>query len=198
MRKRDSIALSHSFKKDSIFTRGFNKSVSLCFDGCADHDSSRTYGAADWPNIKGKTALKVNGSRVAIYGLAVEHYQQTQTIWNGEGGQVYFFQSEIPYDVPNMATWNSDGQHPNGWPSYKVNATTHTARGLGVYCFFSTNPACYLESAIEVPAGYDNGQMFHNMVTVGLGSGNVGQINHVINQRGTAASSVNTSCYLGQ
>ncbi len=164
----------------------------------ADHDSSRTYGAADWPNIKAKTALKVNGARVAIYGLAVEHYQQTQTIWNGEGGQVYFYQSEIPYDVPSMAAWNFDGQHPGGWPSYKVNATTHTARGLGIYCFFNTNPACALESAIEVPAGYENGQMFHNMVTVGLGDSNIGQINHVINQRGTTANSVSTSCYISE
>jgi hypothetical protein len=165
----------------------------------ADHDAFRTYGAADWPNIKARTGLKVNGNRVTIYGLAVEHFQQYQTIWSGESGQVYFYQSEIPYDVPNMATWNSDGAHPNGWASYKVLANTHTAWGVGVYAYFLANPSCALGSAIEVPAGKDtNGQMFNNMMDLALGASGVGQINHLINQRGNATNSVSSAVYLSQ
>jgi hypothetical protein len=35
---------------------------------------------------------------VTMYGLFVEHYQQYQTIWNGNGGRTYFYQNELPYD----------------------------------------------------------------------------------------------------
>ena len=33
------------------------------------------------------------------YGLAVEHTLEDLTIWDGERGQVYFYQSELPYGV---------------------------------------------------------------------------------------------------
>ncbi len=60
----------------------------------ADHGAGN-----EWNNSKNKNGLIVNGANVIYYGLAVEHTQEYQTIWNGEGGRVYFYQSEIPYDV---------------------------------------------------------------------------------------------------
>jgi len=33
------------------------------------------------------------------YGLAVEHAEQDLTVWNGERGRTYFYQSELPYGV---------------------------------------------------------------------------------------------------
>ena len=51
--------------------------------------------------------LIVNGDDVTAYGLFVEHFQQYQTLWNGEGGAVYFYQSELPYDPPNQAAWEA-------------------------------------------------------------------------------------------
>ena len=53
--------------------------------------------------------LVVNGDDVICYGLFVEHCQQYQTLWNGNGGRVYFYQSEMPYDVPDQAAWDHDG-----------------------------------------------------------------------------------------
>ena len=32
-------------------------------------------------------------------GLAVEHAEQDLTVWNGERGRTYFYQSELPYGV---------------------------------------------------------------------------------------------------
>merc|ERR1711865_509512 len=46
-----------------------------------------------------ETGLEVNGDDVTIHGLAVEHTTQTNTIWNGERGEVMFYQNELPYDV---------------------------------------------------------------------------------------------------
>ena len=48
-----------------------------------------------------------------------EHHQQFQVIWNGNGGRTSFYQSEIPYDPPNQASY-SCAAGVNGWASYKV------------------------------------------------------------------------------
>jgi hypothetical protein len=70
---------------------------------------------------------------VTVYGLFVEHYQEFQVVWNGNGGRVYFYQSEIPYDPPDQASYTS-APGTNGWASYKVNdgVTRHEAWGLGI------------------------------------------------------------------
>jgi len=160
----------------------------------ADHGiTTSTWG---WTVNTADTGLVVNGDNVIIYGLAVEHFQKYQTIWKGNGGRVYFYQSEIPYDVPNQAAWMNGTE--KGYASYKVadSVTSHTAYGVGVYCFFNVNPACQLENAIEVPASGINGAMFHDMVTVALGDGTVGQINHVINGKGDAVTKASAPTYL--
>jgi hypothetical protein len=59
----------------------------------ADHGS----GAGSWTSDQGNTGLIVNGNNVTALGLAVEHYQQDEVIWNGQGGEVIFFQNENPY-----------------------------------------------------------------------------------------------------
>jgi hypothetical protein len=151
----------------------------------ADH----TYGVG-WTSNTAQNGLVVNGNNVTIYGLAVEHYQQYQTLWNGNGGAVYFYQSEAPYDVPSQSAW-MDGS-VNGYASYKVanTVTSHQAWGVGIYCYFSTNSSVQLANAIEVPSSGLNGAMFHNMTTVSLGG--VGQISSIINGYGAAANSSHT------
>jgi hypothetical protein len=160
----------------------------------ADHGNG-----VGWNLNPADTGIRVDGANVTVYGLAVEHYEKYQTIWNGEGGRVHFYQSECPYDVPDQASWMNGST--KGYASYKVNASTHTAYGVGVYNYFNVNKTVELESAIEVPAGKDNGQMFWNICTVGLSSKDtqeVGKINYVINQRGTPTINVNTACFLPQ
>ncbi|HZE08375.1 MAG TPA: coagulation factor 5/8 type domain-containing protein, partial [Gemmatimonadaceae bacterium] len=60
-----------------------------------------------WTSNTAANGLVVNGRNVTMYGLFVEHYQQYQVQWNGNGGRTYFFQNEMPYDVPNQAEWMS-------------------------------------------------------------------------------------------
>jgi hypothetical protein len=48
----------------------------------ADHGA----GAGSWTSDTAATGLTVNGNNVTAYGLAVEHYQQYETVWNGQGG----------------------------------------------------------------------------------------------------------------
>jgi len=144
-----------------------------------------------WNTNTTTNGLVVNGDNVTIYGLAVEHFHQYQTVWNGNGGAVYFYQSEAPYDVPDQASWMNG--NVNGYASYKVadSVTSHQAWGVGVYCFFDTNPKVKLQSAIEVPNSNEeqNVALFHDVTTVSLGG--TGEISHVINSRGSAANSSN-------
>jgi hypothetical protein len=122
----------------------------------------------------------VNGDDVTIYGLFVEHHQQYQVLWNGSAGRTYFYQSEIPYDPPDQASYSS-GAGVNGWASYRVadSVTTHEAWGLGIYSVF-IEPNVNLSRAIEVPK--KPGVRFHHMITVALG--NRGEISNVINDKG--------------
>jgi hypothetical protein len=144
----------------------------------ADHGA----GAA-WGSTKNRNGLIVNGKDVTLYGLFVEHTQEYQTLWNADGGRVYFYQSEIPYDVPDQQAWSHNGQ--KGYASYKVadNVKTHEAWGLGIYSYFTAS-AVVLDNSIEAPAV--PGIKFHHMVTVRLGGKEGSGIGHILNGQGGA------------
>ena len=150
----------------------------------ADHDrgDGRDVG---WNVNPGDNGITVNGQNVTAYGLFVEHFQGIQTVWNGNGGRLYFYQSEIPYDVPNQGAWHPPNSSGKGCPSYKVsnNVTTHAAEGLGVYCNFLEKDV-QLDNAIETPTG--PGIQMQHMVTIWLGKASGTSINHIINGRGNA------------
>ncbi|HEY1585573.1 MAG TPA: hypothetical protein VGH63_07780, partial [Polyangia bacterium] len=138
----------------------------------ADHGAG-----ADWYTNKSNNGLIVNGDHVTAYGLFVEHFQQYQTLWNGNDGAVYLYQSEMPYDPPNQNAWNAPGE--NGYPSYKVadGVTTHIGRGIGVYSVF--NNYITASNAIESPSA--SGVSLSHMVSVSLASG---QILNIVNGSG--------------
>jgi hypothetical protein len=147
----------------------------------ADHGNG-----VGWTSNTAANGLVVNGNDVTMYGLFVEHYQQYQVQWNGNGGRTYMFQNEMPYDVPAQAEWMSEGGTTRGFAAYRVDAavTSHQAWGLGSYCFFNRNPAVVADHAFEAPVA--PGVRLRNMVTVSLGGGR-GAISHVINETGGAA-----------
>lgn len=142
-----------------------------------------------WTVNPGINGLVVNGDNISAYGLFVEHFQEFQTIWNGNGGRVYFYQSEIPYDVPSQCMWQQNGE--KGFPSYKVSDSviSHDGRGIGVYCNFY-NPV-QLDNAIETPTGPCINMQ--HLITVWL-NGTIGSsINHIINDCGAPVSNNNNS-----
>ena len=147
-----------------------------------------------WNANTAANGLVVNGNNVIMYGLFVEHYQQYNTIWNGQGGRTYFYQNEMPYDPPNNATWGSSGGGSLGWAAYKVanSVTSHEVWGAGVYCFFNTNPAVTASRGFEAPN--NPGVRFHGLVTVSLGG--VGTINRVINETGEVANLAHQVSYV--
>jgi hypothetical protein len=146
----------------------------------ADHGTG-----AGWYSNKNANGLIVNGDDVTIYALFVEHTQEYQTIWNGNGGRMYMYQSEMPYDPPSQTAWQHDGV--NGWASYKVadKVTTHEGWGLGVYCVFNSAPVIAF-NAIETPTV--PGVKMTHMLTLRLGGQSGSEISHVINGTGAAAT----------
>lgn len=124
----------------------------------ADHGA----GAPNWNSNQANYGLLVNGEDVTIYGLAVEHFEKNQVIWSGENGAVYFYQSELPYDVPKDFEVAA---------SFKIadKVRQFTGYGFGIYDFFrGSSVGAYALSAIEAPD--HAGVQFHRMVSVKLGT----------------------------
>ncbi|HTA89624.1 MAG TPA: coagulation factor 5/8 type domain-containing protein [Polyangiaceae bacterium] len=155
----------------------------------ADH----TYGVG-WDQNVSLHGLVVNGNNMTMYALFCEHFEDYQTLWNGNGGRLYFYQSEMPYDPPNQAAWQHDGE--NGYPSYKVadTVTTHQALGLGVYAVFQTPVTA--DNAIEAPTSA--GVQMSHMVTTCFGGVDGSQITHIFNGQGGSVSPGHTPSFLPQ
>ncbi len=105
-----------------------------------------------WTDNTAATGLIVNGNNVLAYGLFVEHFQKNEVIWNGQGGEVIFFQNEMPYDAPSQAAWMSTPT-TNGYPAIVVTpkVRTFTGYGMGSYNFFNQGIAIESATAFVVP-----------------------------------------------
>lgn len=123
----------------------------------ADHGKDSSAGIGYFKNYA-KTGCVINGDHVICHALMIEHYYEYQLIWNGEHGEVIFYQSETPYDLPNQTYWmrykeGYTGEAAFGYPSYKVNneIIDHKSYGVGIY-FINTSGVyekCY--TALETP-----------------------------------------------
>ncbi|GEM_PF-146773 len=132
-----------------------------------------------WTENTAKNGLIVNGDNVTMYGLFSEHFNEYCTVWNGNGGRVYFYQSEIAYDVPDQASFMDGTEY--GYAAYKVDdtVTAHEAWGMGVYSYFK-DAVIKLNSAIRCPNSTE--VKIHNATSVFL-NGN-GEITHIVNNTG--------------
>ena len=154
----------------------------------ADHDTN--YPVVVPYNINpADSGIIINGDRVIMQGLAVEHFLKYQTVWNGDFGQLFFYQSELAYDVPPQ--WGHDGVQ--GYASLQVNAPSHfTAHGVGIYSFFAHTPQpVYADSAIE--AVTKPGIHFEHLFSVYLNGDDQNPdvksgIKHIINHAGDEAN----------
>lgn len=130
-----------------------------------------------------KNGVIINGDYVNMYGLFVEHFHEYQTIWNGNYGTLYFYQSEIPYDVPNQESWMAGDTL--GYASFKVadDVTDFRAYGMGIYSY-NRDAEVYLENAMEIP---DAPGVSVNDICIVCLNGYPG-INHVVNGAGGSVS----------
>ena len=148
----------------------------------ADHGAG-----AEWEVNTAANGLIVNGHDVTVYGLFNEHFQEYQTLWNGERGRTYFYQSEIPYDPPSQEAWRPGS--PDGYASYKVadHVEQHQAWGLGIYSFLGikadADPGVRLKSAVECPE-----KPGISITHITLFAKGYGGIDHPLNNRGPSTT----------
>src|SRR5215218_5778490 len=149
----------------------------------ADHGVEGFSGDTErWNTNTARNGVVINGDDVTATGLFVEHFQQYNTVWNGENGVTILYQNELPYDPPTQADWMHDGTE--GWAGYKVadHVKTHRLYGAGVYVFNQNNPSIHTENGFEVPQ--TPGIRLKHVMTVNLGAGT---IDHVVNGQGGPA-----------
>ncbi len=145
----------------------------------ADHSTNVGWDINTAPN-----GVIINGDEVTMYGLFVEHFQEYQTIWNGNKGKCYFYQSEMPYDAPDQKSYmSSNGK--KGWASFKVadKVTEFEGTGLGIYCY-NRDADVKIASAMEAPKA--PGVKVNHICTVKLNG--QGEISHIINNLGEATT----------
>jgi len=123
----------------------------------ADHDDctgSSSSPASD--SAYSGNGLVVYGENVTSYGLAVEHTMMNLVNWDGDGGKIYFFQSELPYHDPTFVD--------DGYCGYKVayDVQRHLAYGVGIYQVF---PTYTLQADIRVPPTADLTHVFAWSIT---------------------------------
>jgi len=148
----------------------------------ADHGVSGQVKNSDNPSSNG---FVVNGDFVTTYGLAVEHHLKDGVVWNGESGEVYFYQCELPYDVTQQQLGDP------GYVGYRVsqNVKNHTAYGVGVYSFFRDYDVA-AAGGFAAPAS----TKFIDPFTRYL-SGN-GQIMHIVNGQGATVNAGHPLAYI--
>jgi hypothetical protein len=114
----------------------------------ADHGND-----VGWTDNTGATGVEVTGNDVTAYGLAVEHYQQNEVIWSGQGGTDIFFQNELPYDPPTQSAWMSSPTQ-DGYPAFLVSSGVKTFHGYGMgsyVVFIDTSATLYDAEAFQAP-----------------------------------------------
>jgi hypothetical protein len=142
----------------------------------ADHGKN-----VGWDANTCKNGLIVNGDNVTVYGLFCEHFQEYQTLWNGNKGKVYFYQSEMPYDPPTIDAWKHGSV--GGYASYKVSdgVTSHEAWGLGIYCVFYKAPVI-VDNTIETPVAIE--ENIHHKIIFWLNGNKESVMKSIINGKG--------------
>ncbi|MGZ4411164.1 MAG: adenylyl cyclase, partial [Gaiellaceae bacterium] len=152
----------------------------------ADHGNG-----VGWTSNTADTGLVVNGDDVTATGLFVEHYQKDETVWNGNGGKILFFQNEMPYDPPSQAAWTQ----PDGTLGYPVihvtnGVKTFNAWGIGSYSFFKQGVDIHSANAFVVPTKLAPGSV-KDAFTIFLSTAGFGGIDNVINGMGGSSTIAN-------
>ena len=151
----------------------------------ADHGAG-----VGWTDNTANTGLIVNGNNVLADGLAVEHYQKDEVVWNGQNGEDVFFQNEMPYDPPSQAAWMSRPTSA-GYPAFVVSndVKTFTGYGMGSYSYFDQGVPIYATEAFKAPdyAGIH----LNGLLTVFLSTEGSGGIDSVIDGIGGSSTIAN-------
>jgi hypothetical protein len=151
----------------------------------ADHyaDDNTSVG---FDKAKCNIGLHVSGDNVIAYGVFAEHTVNRNVLWTGDKGQVYMFQSEFNYYIPN----DQSKFDTSNFVSYEIkgdNVKKHTLYGAGAYSYFALKPGNGATNGPMAKAGFmwDDNKInvdYKNLVTVFLNG--YGGITNIFNNQG--------------
>ena len=129
----------------------------------------------------------MNADNVKAYGLFVEHTLGDLTQWNGDNGEVYFYQSELPYDV----TQQNYGD--KGYAGFYISDSAKSFHGYGiaVYSYFRDYDV-WVNSGIKSSSKHTLN--LENSYTRFLNG--KGGIRHVVNDQGSQIGGGSYDSYL--
>ncbi|HET9698648.1 MAG TPA: coagulation factor 5/8 type domain-containing protein [Terriglobales bacterium] len=166
----------------SLVVNGDNVILDNVWAWRADHGNG-----VGWSSNPADFGVVVSGDNVTAYGLFVEHYQKYEVFWSGNGGTDIFFQNEMPYDVPDQASW-MEARGVNGWAAFKVAGCVKSFTGYGMGSYSNFSQPVFAANAFEVPTALPSGSL-HDVFTLFLGG--QGGISNVINGTGGSATAAN-------
>ena len=151
----------------------------------ADHGITGEIYKSDNPSAH---SLQVFGDQVTAYGLACEHALQDLVQWEGDEGSVFFYQSELPYDVTEAQFGTP------GFTSFRIgaNVTQFSGYGLGVYSYFRDYDVT-VNSAIVSESSSTQVKLVNSLSVFLNGQG---QITHVVNDQGQSVNNQTQVAYL--
>jgi len=130
--------------------------------------------------------VSAGATHVTMYGLFAEHALSDMTLWEGEHGITYFYQSEFPYDALDEKAATEIGVQPFAGVGYRVadGVMHHEAYGVGVYAFFRDHD---VSASAGVRAPGSAGVVIKNAFTRFLNGGPVryvpGKAGHTYGQK---------------
>jgi len=151
----------------------------------ADHDIA---GSVKYSRNYVENGLQVNADNVKAFGLFSEHNLGDLVQWNGNNGEVYFYQSELPYDVTQQ------NYADKGYAGFYLGDSVTNFRGYGVavYTYFRDHTVWQPEG-IKVSSS-SSGIHFQNSYIRYLNGD--GGLNHVLNGEGKGVKVGDTDSYL--
>src|SRR4051794_14031860 len=127
----------------------------------SNNNSGNGYTTTNWLAESSNYGMVVNGDHVMWQGIWLEHFKKTQVTWNGEDGQVLFFQNErpltVPFDVPGEIgvqphVWKMAPDF-DGYPALAVseNVNKFTLHGFQSWSRLGNGCYCNVTSLITTP-----------------------------------------------
>lgn len=116
----------------------------------ADHSKGHNSDQIGFSHFKVDTALHVFGDFVTVKGLSAEHTLKDNVVWDGNHGEIDFYQCEFPYYTPLSEHKIHD------YSALKIgdNVTNFHASGVGVYDIFYDQT--HATHAISIPSDQKN------------------------------------------
>ena len=136
-----------------------------------------------WHTNTGRNGAVINGDDVTATGLFVEHFQQYNTVWNGEHGTTILYQNELPYDPPTQADWMNgtarglgrlQGRRPGAAPHACTAAASTSSTRTTRRSTPRTASRCRRRPGVQL----------HHIMTVNLSAGTIDHVVNGVGRRG--------------